>query len=440
VTRLHATFRSLGNRNFRLFFTGQVVSASGTWMQKIGQAWLVLQLTDSGTLLGVVAALQQLPVLVLGAWCGLVADRVDKRRLLIVTQTVSGALALVLGILTAVGLVRFWIVLVLAVLLGVADAFDRPTRHTFISEMVGPGQLMNAISLNSVIMNASKSVGPALGGVLIAAVGLAPSFFLNAASYLAVIAGLLLMRQHELTVVAPARRAPGQVREGFRHARGTPAIAAPLFLVTAAGLVAYEWQTTLPLLAHDAFDGGAPIFGAMFSAMGIGAMVGGLAIAGSRATANRLLVAAAVFSGLLVAVSLAPVLPVALLALLLLGAGSSWLRSQATTLVQLGAEPQMRGRVMALVAVGTAGTTPLGGPLVGWIGETFGARSAFAFGGIGTAVATLVTLRYLRRRAARAVPLESVTPLLDEASPVPARVVSPTGAAVRPALGEQVAT
>ena len=396
------TFRALGTRNFRYFFIGQAVSASGTWMQKIGQAWLVLELTGSGTLLGVTAALQQLPTLVVGPWSGLLADRTDKRRLLIVTQSLSGALALVLGCLLLTDLVEMWMVLVLATLLGTTEALDRPARQAFVSTMVGQEHLTNAVLLNSIVMNSARVVGPSIAGVLIATAGLATTFLVNAASFTAVVLALVLMRVDELLPSTPIARQPGQLREGFRYVRANPELVAPLSLMTVAGLFAYEWTVTLPLLARDAFDGDASTFGIMYTAMGLGAVVGGLAVAGTmQANVKALLRTAWIFSVLMLALSFTPSLTTALLVLLVLGGASITLKSLANALLQLRARPEMRARVLALLSVATGGTTPIGAPLVGWTAETFGVRTAVAIGAVATALATIVTGRYVRRHSTR---------------------------------------
>jgi MFS family permease len=401
VNGLRATFRSLSVRNYRLYFGGHAISEVGTWMQKVGQAWLVLELTGSGTLLGVTFAIQHLPILVIGPWGGLLADRLNKRRLLTVTNGVAGLLALVLGTLTATGLVELWMVLALALGLGVTNALEKPARHTFVIEMVGPSHLTNAITLNSVVTNTGKVVGPSLAGILIATIGLASSFLVNAASYLAVVTALALMRRRELTPVDPMRRARGQLREGFGYVLRTPGLLGPLVLMTVAGMLAYEWSVTLPLLARDAFDGDARVFGMMFSAMGVGAVVGGLAVAGRLApSARQLLKLAGVFGVLIVVLACAPTLQVALGLLIGVGAASIAFRSVAMSWIQLESSPQMRGRVMSLLVVATAGTTPIGAPLVGWLAELYGARVAVGLGGVGTVLAGSLVLLYLRRRNA----------------------------------------
>jgi predicted MFS family arabinose efflux permease len=395
---LRATFESLHNRNYRLFFTGQATSITGSWMQKVAQAWLVLELTDSGTLLGVTAALQHLPTLLMGPWGGLLADRLDKRRILLWTQSAAAVPALLLGVLTATGVVTWWIVLVLALSLGLIEALDKPARHSFVIEMVGPQHITNAVALNTITLNAGKVVGPAVAGILISTVGLASTFLLNAVSYLAVVLALLAMRTDQLFPVVRATRAAGQLREGLRYVRGEPGLLGPIVLMAVSGLLAYEWMVTIPLFARNTFDGDATVVGLMFTAMGAGAVVGGLAVAGSlRATTNQLVATGLVFSVMVVGTAAAPGLAAAFAVLILLGAASVAFRAVGTALIQLNADPAMRGRAMSLMIVAVAGTTPIGAPLVGWIGETFGPRIALGLGGVATALAAVGMWVYLRR-------------------------------------------
>jgi len=228
---LHAgrtTFAALSVGNYRRYYAGQAVSLTGTWMQMTAQAWLVLTLTHSSTALGAVIALQTLPVLLLGAYGGVVADRVDKRKLMIVLQSAMGIQALVLGLLTITGAVRVWEIGVLAVLLGLNNAFENPSRQSFMLELVGPEHLRNAVSLNSVLVNVARTVGPAIGGILIASVGDGVCFLFNAASFVAVVASLATMRRSELHPTPPAPRERGQLREGLRYVWGTPGLALPL--------------------------------------------------------------------------------------------------------------------------------------------------------------------------------------------------------------------
>jgi MFS family permease len=401
------TFRALGVRNYRLFFGAQLVSVSGTWMQSLAQAWLVLQLSGSGVALGLVTAAQFLPMLVLGPWAGVVADRVDKRRFLALTQAAAALLALTLGILTATGLVALWMVFVLAVGLGLVNAFDMPARQTFVFEMVGPDRLTNAVSLNSIVMNAGRLLGPALGGVLIATVGLAACFLLNAGSYLAPLIALAAMRTAELRRRPPTERRPGQLREGLRYVWGHDGLRVPLLLMAVIGTLAYEFQVSLPLLARFTFDAGAQGYGLLLAAMSLGAVVGGLAFA-TRATPShvRLGVAGLVFGALILLASVMPTLAATAAVLPLVGAASIAFITLANATLQLTAAPEMRGRVIALYGVAFLGTTPVGGPIVGWVGEVAGPRAGLALGGVAALLATAVAWRSLQAQP----PIALVTP------------------------------
>lgn len=395
---VHATFASLRNRNYRLFFLGQTTSIAGTWTQKVAQAWLVLELTGSGTLLGVTVALQQVPTLLLTPWGGLLADRFDKRRILLVTQGASIVPAVVLGVLTATEQVTLWMVMVLAALIGAIEALDKPARHTIVVEMVGREHVTNAVTLNNITINAGKVIGPAVAGVLITTVGMAPSFFVNAASFGAVLVALLFVRTDQLDRVPPAARARGQLREGFRYVRHRPDLLAPLVLLAVTGLLAWEWTVTLPLFARETFDGDAGTVGWMFGAMGAGAILGALAIAGSlKATTNRLIVASLAFAAVLAGTALAPTLPVALVLLFLLGTAGIAYRAITTSLAQLRADPVMRGRTMSLFVMAVGGMAPAGGPLLGWLAETIGVRATLSIGAAGSAITALLMLAYLRR-------------------------------------------
>jgi MFS family permease len=282
MMRFRGTFKSLKIRNYRLYFDGQALSMTGTWMQRVGTAWLVLELTGSGTLLGVTMALQELPTLLIGPWGGLLADRRDKRQLLLWTQSVAGLLALALAVLVSTGLIEVWMVMALAFAYGITSALAWPARQSFVPELVGPQLLTNAILLNSVTTNVAKAVGPALAGILIATVGLATTFYANAVSYVAVVLALVFMRRAELLSSAPARRVRGQLREGLVYVRSNPLLLGVLMLMSVSGMLAYEWTVTLPLFARDAFGGDADTFGIMFSAMGCGAVLGGTLAASGR--------------------------------------------------------------------------------------------------------------------------------------------------------------
>jgi MFS family permease len=401
VTTLRAaarqTFSSLRIRNFRLYFCAQLISVSGTWMQTVAQAWLVLHLTGSGVDLGIVVGLQFLPMLLFGPIGGLVADRMNKRRLLFVTQTCGGVLALVLGTLVVTHAVQLWQVYVLAALLGVVNLFDNPARQTFMMEMVGRDDLPNAVSLNTVVMNASRVIGPAIGGVVITLFGLGVCFFVNAASYGAVIIGLSMMRTAELRPTERVARAKGQIREGFAYVWRTPSLRNTLLAVALIGVFAYNFTVTLALLAKTTFHGGAGTYSLLTSCMAVGAVAGGLIAAHrARPTPRLLQVLALVFGGLLAAVALAPTVAIAAVLIVLMGAASIGFIATANATLQLAADPAMRGRVMSLYAMAFLGTTPIGAPLVGAIAQWSSPRISLLTGAVATVVAAgLLMWRHL---------------------------------------------
>lgn len=375
------TFHALSVRNFRLFVVGQIISTSGTWMQTVAQAWLVLKLTDSGLALGLVTATQFVPMLVLGPFGGVVADRVDKRKLLLVTQALAGVLALALGILTLTGTVQLWMVFVLALGLGLTSAFDMPARQAFVFEMVGTDKLANAVSLNSTVMNTGRLVGPALAGVSIAVFGTGVCFLLNAFSYAATLVALGAMRTHELHPAQPAIREKGQLRAGFRYVWSTPALRTPLLLMAAIGTFTYEFQVSLPIVAKFTFDAGAGGYSLLLSTMSIGAVLGGLLVASRLEPTHRHLGQAGfAFGGVVALAAVMPTLALTALTMPLVGAASIVFITQANATLQLTAVPQMRARVIALYGVAFLGSTPIGGPVVGAIGNAFGGRTALLMG------------------------------------------------------------
>lgn len=393
----HETFSALGIPNYRLYFGGQSVSLVGTWMQMTAQSWLVLVLTRSSTDLGLVAALQTLPVLFLGPYGGVVADRIDKRRLMVLLQSAMGAQALVLGALTLLGVVRFWEICLLATILGFNNTFENPSRQAFIMEMVGRDQVRNAVTLNSVMTNAARAIGPAIAGVLIAATGEGVCFVVNAASFVAVVASLLAMDRRALRPSPPAPRQKGQLREGIRYASRTVRIAVPWLMMALVGTLAYEFQVSLPVLAHSTFHGGPKTYGFMTAAMGVGAVVGGLYTAARGRTGLRGMILASTGFGLaILATGFAPVLAVSLIALLFVGWMSVSFIAVGNSTIQLAAAPNMRGRAMALWAVAFQGTTPIGGPLIGWVIAESNARVGLAVGGVACLVAALVGLLVVR--------------------------------------------
>src|SRR3984885_1426187 len=387
---------SLRYRNYRLYFFGQLVSVMGTWMQTVAQSFLVLDLTHSGTDLGFVTAARFLPILLFGPAGGLFADRRNKRRILYVTQALSGLLAAVFAILTGTHLIQMWSVYLLALSLGFVNVFDNPARQSMISEMVPPDDLANAVTLNSVSINLARVFGAAMGGVLAAVLGLALCFAVNAISYAAVLASLAAMSGALLYPAKPVKRRPGQIREGLRYVRETPQLLAPLIMIALIGTLAWEFQVTLPLMASRVFGGGAGSYGVMASVMGAGAVAGGLISAGRSRLRARSLCLAAIGWGIAITVAaIAPDLPLELAALVFVGIGSITFTSYAKTTLQLAAEPAMRGRVMALWFLAWQGSTPIGGPLVGWIAQEAGARWSLVAGGVPTILCGLLALPVL---------------------------------------------
>ncbi len=396
--RSRGTFAALSNRNFRLYFTGQGMSMIGTWMQSVAQSWLVLTLSGSGTALGWVIALQTIPVLLGAPYAGLIADRVDKRRLLIVTQVIMGVLALALGVLSVTHVVRLWMVFLLAFVLGLMNAFDNPARQSFVLEMVGPENLRNAVTLNSVLVNAARAIGPAVAGTIIAAAGVGICFLINAVSFVGVVSALVIMDPKALRPSPPAARERGQLREGFRYVRHTPALLVPLVMMAVIGMLAYEFQVVLPVVARSTFHGGAQAYGFLTAAMGAGAVVGGLIMAGRGATGVRALISSAMFFGAVILLAaVTPNIGLATAAMALVGAGSVGFLSIGNATLQLNAAPSMRGRVMALWAVAFLGSTPIGGPIAGYVSEHFGGRAGLILGGLACVAAALGALLFVRR-------------------------------------------
>jgi MFS family permease len=385
----------LRTRNYRLYFSGQLVSVPGTWLQTVAQAWLVLELSASGSALGVTVALQTVPVLVLGAWTGSVADAVDKRRLLLATQAAQGLLALALGILALTGVVELWMVWILALGLGVARAFDTPTRQAFVSELVETGPaLARAIGINSTVVSAARMIGPAAGGVIIALLGVGVCFLINAASFLGPLCALLAMDTTRLyRPEVAAGRAPHAVRAGLSYVQSRRDLLIPLLMMALVGTLAFEFQVTIPLMAHSAFHLGATGFGLLYAAMGAGAVVSGVTLAGRLAPRLRTLVGAATgFGAALAAAALAPGAVGAAVCLAFAGAASVVYSSTTNATLQIRADPAMRGRVVALYIMAFMGSTAIGGPLVGVVGQALGPRASLAAGALGCLAAIVLAV------------------------------------------------
>jgi MFS family permease len=393
---------SLRVRNYRLYFIGQLISMSGTWVQTVAQSFLVLQLTNSGTALGFAIAARFLPILVFGPWGGMTADRLNKRRVLYVTQALSGVIAATLGLLVSTHEIRIWMVYVLALTLGGVNVFDNPARQAFITELVPASEMANAVTLNSVTANMARILGAALGGVISATIGVALCFEFNAGSFLAVVIMLLRMSGDDITPSTPEPRAPGQIRAGLRYVRARPELHLPLLLILVAGTLAWEFEVSLPLLARTTFDGGPETYALMTVMMGTGAVFGGLVAASrTRLGLRRLAYTAMAWGAVITAAALMPTLALECAGLFLVGYCGITFNAHAKTTLQLHASPQMRGRVMALWALAWMGTTPLGGPIIGWVSSAFGARFGLLAGGVPTIAAGLAVLLFLSRAASR---------------------------------------
>ena len=363
------TFAALKIRNFRLYFIGQLISVSGTWMQSLAQGWLVLQITGSSVDLGIAVALQFLPILLFGSYGGLVADRNEKRRILYFTQSAAGILALILGVLTSTHHVHVDQVYVIALGLGVVNLFDVPARQAFVQEMVGRDLLANAVSLNSVLMNSGRLIGPGIAAAFIAIVGTAACFFANAGSFVAVLIALILMRKSEFLPMETVNREKGQLRLGFKYAFENPLLRNVIIAVAMVGTFAYNFTVSLPLLSRVTFhEHSAGPYGVLMGAMGLGAVIGGLIVARrSRPTPKMLAYIMLGFGFFMTLAAFAPTITLAEIAMIPTGAFSIALIATANSLLQLNSSQQMRGRVMSLYSIAFLGTTPIGAPLVGLV-------------------------------------------------------------------------
>lgn len=399
-----STFSSLRGRNFRLYFLGQGFSMTGGWVQSVAQSWLVLHLTNSGAALGIVSALQFAPSLFLGPYVGVIADRVPKRRLLILTQTALGLVAVWLGVMMATETIQPWVVYVAAGILGLLNAVDYPTRQAFLFELTGPDQVVSAVGLNATIANAARIVGPALAAALITVGGLGICFFVNAASFLVVIVCLALVRSSELH--RERRDADdGGLAEGLAYAARTPVVRESLLMMGVIGVLVFEFSVTLPLLTKFTFAGNASGLAYLMSAMGVGAVLGGLITAGRRGDGmGRLSLAAVGFGGFTALAGLMPTLPLAAVAMGFVGLCSSRFTGLSNGLLQLKSAPVMRSRMLALWSSAFLGSTLFGAPLLGWMGEQLGPRAPMVFGGIaGGLLAAGIGIAGVRRAATRPV-------------------------------------
>lgn len=399
-TATHDTFRSFDSRNFRLFFGGQIVSQAGTWMQSVAIVWLVLDLTGSGVALGLVTAAEFLPILLLGAWAGVIADRVDHHRLMIATQAAFLALAFTLSTLTLTGNITVPLLFVLSLVFGTINAFDNPSRRALVVELVPQTDVPNAVGLNSALMTGSRVVGPALAGLLIAGPGAGAAFALNTVTYLAVIIALVRLDRSQFRASPRVAKAKGQMVEGLRYVWRTPDLRLPLIMLAVVGMLAFNYQVTLPLIAERTFGGTATTFTLLFATMSLGSVAGALVVARQTDLGVGFLVRAG--TGLAVStfgLALAPTLPLAVIAALAVGFTNVGIISGANAVVQLRAAPLMRGRVLALLSVVFLGSTPIGSPIIGLVAEQLGPRVAVALGGVATALVVAWTARQVRALA-----------------------------------------
>lgn len=408
------TFQAFQYYNYRLFWFGQLISLTGSWMQTTGQAWLVLRLTNSPFAVGLVTALQTLPILLLSLFGGVFADRVPKRQFLVVTQIIAGLQALVLALLVSTGTIQLWHIYWLALLLGTVNAFDTPTRQAFVAEMVGREALPNAIALNSSLFNAARIVGPAVGGVLIGTLGLADAFYANAISFVAVIIALWAMRpEHFFAVPVPVHgNVFTQVGEGLTYVWYTPTAFAVIIMMATLGTFGYNFSVTLPLIAEFVLHTDAIGFGSLTAFMGFGSLLGALALAYyGRATYPLLLISSAVFSFFLFALALSSYFPITASLLVLLGIASIAYTATSNTLLQLNTPDHLRGRVMSIYFLLFAGSTPIGGFITGTAANYIGVPETLLIEALLCAVGVVLGVYYYNRHRA-AIPQAQQTLLL----------------------------
>ena len=398
------SFNSLEVPNYRRYFAGQLISLSGTWMQTVAAIWVILTLTDSGVAVGLTTALQFLPMLLIGAWGGLLADRIPKRRLLIATQALMAIPALGLFAVTVAGVVTPWMVYLAVFAFGSINAIDNPARQSFVIEMVGPDRVVNAVSLNSVVVQAARIVGPALAGIMIATVGVVPCFGLNALTFVAMIFALRGMDPGRLHAAPVARREPGAIRAGLRYVLATPELLVPLALMALVGTLGFNFQVVLPLLAKFSFESGAMTYASLVSAMAVGSIAGALVNGHRGRTGPRLIAGGALAFGASALLSAAmPSLALEIVMLALLGAASVTFAATINSTLQLAVSPEMRGRVMALYSVVFLGSTPIGGPLAGWLAQNYDPRVALVLAGAsGLAAAWAAHVSFSRISGRRA--------------------------------------
>lgn len=390
-------FESLRTRNYRLFFIGELISHTGGWMHNMAEAWLVLQLTDSGAAVGATFAFRFGPVLFLGLWGGSVVDRLDRRRVLVATQLAHAALATVLFALVAADVAEAWMVFAVALASGFVSVVDQPAHHAFVEEMVGPDRVANAVALNSAVLNASRITGPALAGLIIAASDTSWVFLVNGVSFVAVVGALLAMDRSELRPLHRESQPTG-VREGLAYTWGISEIRATVVLVAFVGTLVYNFPTFITILADDTFGGDADVAGALMAVLGFGTIFGALTAAHRSRQSRRTVIVAAALVGITLLVT-AVAQPEALLVVSLVptGALAVFFGATASAHMQASSAQQFRGRVMAVYSTLTLGATLVGGPLMGWVSEQWGARAGMGSAGAATLGAAVVVALVARR-------------------------------------------
>jgi MFS family permease len=400
-------FAALRHRNFRLYLMGQGLSQAGTWMQTVAMGWLVLKVTGSGGMLGLVSAAQFMPTLLFGAFAGTLADRHSRWHMLQITQVLAAVIAIALGVMVVTDTISVWSLFVLAAAFGTVNAFDMPIRSSFVYELVGPDDITSAVGIGSTTNNVARIIGPGAAGVLIAAFGLAVPFLVNGVSFLAITIALLLMRQSEFVPKAPVKREKGQIREGVKVVWADSRLRTPMLMTVVIGMLAYENQISLPLFAKYTFDREATGYGILSSVMGVGSVIGGLLIARfGRATHKRLGFAAAFLGGSMLLAAVMPTFWTMSAALLLVGVGSVAFITMNSATLQLTSPVEVRGRVMALYITAIIGTTPIGGPIIGWIGQHIDPRATYITGGLACLLTAAFAWPSLRRSTEEALPAE----------------------------------
>jgi MFS family permease len=418
--------RAFHHRNYRLFYAGQSISLIGTWMQSVAQSWLILGLTGDPLYLGVVAAAQFTPVLLFGLFGGVIADAVPKRGTLIATQSTMMALALILWALTAAGVVQVWMILVLALLLGIANAVDMPVRQAFSVEMVGREDVGNAVALNSAMFNSARIIGPAVAGLTIGVAGVAIAFLLNGVSYLAVIGGLFLMRDEELRLPPPSprprtpRAVVDSLAEGLRYVRATPVVLLAILVIAVVATFGMNFTVLVPAYTKEVLGADAAAYGFLMSASGIGSLLAALWIAFHATGDPRLLVGGALLLGVAeTALAWVGAMPVALALMFLVGVGAIAMTATANTAIQLAVPDVLRGRVISVYTTVFAGSTPIGGLIIGAVASGLGVPAAFLIGGGISAIGALAAIVWLRFAGghARVVPVRARIVLPSQVAP-----------------------